>query len=80
MFEDKEIKRSLKEEKRREKAGKYTTLPRNSETERDLQRIFDSGTESDLTKYLREHGLPDGSAMSLKIVDLFREHAEKRRR
>jgi hypothetical protein len=80
MFEDKEIKRSLKEEKRRGKSGKYATLPRNSETERDLQRIFDSGTESDLMKYLQEHGLQDGSAMFLKIVDLFREHAEKRPR
>jgi len=78
MFEDDEIRNSLEKERRREKAGKYKPLPRNKQTERELKRIFDYGTEVELTKYLRENGVADGSKRFAEIVKLFREHGGKR--
>ncbi|MGC1418280.1 MAG: hypothetical protein WA817_23535 [Candidatus Acidiferrum sp.] len=78
MFEDDEIHNSLEKERRREKSGKYKPLPRNRQTERDLKRIFDNGTEAELTKYLRENGVVDGSKRFVEIVKLFRGHGGKR--
>jgi hypothetical protein len=43
-----------------------------------LKRIFDYGTEVELTKYLRENGVADGSKQFAEIVKLFREHGGKR--
>jgi len=63
---------------RREKTGKYKALPRNKQTERELKRIFDYGTEVELTKYLRASGVADGSKRFAEIVKLFREHGGKR--
>lgn len=79
MFDEEEIKSSHGQEKKGEKAGKYEALPRNRKTERDLHRIFDHGTETELTKYLRENGVPDGSTRFAQIVKIFREHGGKRR-
>ena len=78
MFEDDEIRSSLEKERRREKTGKYKPLPRNRQTEKELKRIFDYGTEAELTKYLRENGVADGSKRFAEIVKLFREHGGKR--
>jgi hypothetical protein len=78
MFEEDEIRDSLEKERRGEKTGKYKALPRNKQTERELKRIFDYGTEVELTKYLRENGVADGSKRFAEIVKLFREHGGKR--
>lgn len=78
MFEDDEIRDSLQGERRREKTGKYKPLPRNKQTERELKRIFEYGTEAELTKYLRENDVPDGSKRFGEIVKLFRELGGKR--
>jgi hypothetical protein len=43
-----------------------------------LKRIFDYGTEVELTKYLRENGVADGSKRFAEIVKLFREHGGTR--
>src|SRR6266571_4199612 len=56
MFEEKEIKEVVREERRSEKTGKYKPLPRNRQTERDLARIFEHGTERELMEYLRANG------------------------
>lgn len=77
MFEEDEIRNSLEKERRREKTGKYKPLPRNRQTEKELKRIFDYGTEVELTKYLRENGVVDGSKRFAEIVKLFREHGGK---
>lgn len=79
MFDEEEIKSSHGQETKREKTGKYKALSRNRKTERDLQRIFDYGTEAELTKYLRENGVPDDSARFAQIVKIFREHGGKQR-
>jgi hypothetical protein len=79
MFDEEEIKSSHGQETKRERAGKYKALPRNRKTERDLQRIFDYGTEAELTKYLRENGVPDGSTRFAQIVKIFHEHGGKQR-
>ena len=77
-FDDDEIKKNLADEKRREKSGKYKKLPRNKQTERDLKRIFDRGTEAELMKYLQENEVPYGSERFLEILKIFRECAGKR--
>lgn len=79
MADDKEIKDLIREEKRSEKAGKYTPLPRNRQTEREIAQIFEHGTERELMQYLRENGLTDGSPRFVEIVKLFHEHGGKRR-
>jgi len=78
MSEEKEIKEVVREEIRSEKTGKFRPLPRNKQTEADLARIFEYGTERKLTKYLRENGLHDDEPRFAQIVKLFREHAGKR--
>ena len=79
MFEDKEIQKARAEEKRQEKSGKYKPLSRNKQTELEVQRIFDYGTEQELMSFLRKNGVPDESERFVQIVKLFREHAGKRR-
>ena len=59
--------------------GKFQPLPSNRQTERDLQRIFDHGTETELTSFLRKNGVPDGSERFVRLVKLYREHVAKRR-
>jgi len=78
MSEGKEIKEVVREERRSERTGKYKPLPRNQQTERDLARIFEHGTERELMRYLRENGLNDDSPRFAEIVKLFREHGGKR--
>jgi hypothetical protein len=79
MSDKKDIEDTVRQERRREQSGKYKPLPRNAQTERELKKIFDLGTELELVKYLEEQGLPDGSEQSARIVKLFREHGAKRR-
>ena len=43
-----------------------------------MKGIFDCGTEVELTKYLRENGVADGSKRFAEIVKLFREHGGRR--
>lgn len=78
MFSEDEVKESLADERRKEKTGKYATLPRNRRTERELQKIFEFGTEAELRNYLRRNGVPDESARFVQIVKLFRERGGKR--
>jgi len=63
----------------KEKKGKYKPLRRNKRTEAEIKKLFDFGTEIELVRYLAEHGLPDGSEESVQLVELFREHARRRR-
>jgi hypothetical protein len=79
MFDEEDVKKAFDRELRREKRGKYKPLSRNIRTEKDLQKIFDYGTELELVKYLAAHEMPDGSVESERIVKLFRAHAAKRR-
>jgi hypothetical protein len=78
MSEEKEIREVVREERRSVKTGKFKALPRNKQTEADLARIFENGTERELMKYLRENGLNDDEPRFALIVKLFREHAAKR--
>jgi len=57
MSEDRDIQNLMREEKRAEPAGKYKPLPRNKKTEREISRIFEHGTEAELTSFLRACGL-----------------------
>jgi len=79
MTEDKEIRDVLKEERHKEKSGKYKPLPRNRRTERAIARIFENGTADELMRFLRENGLKDESPRFAEIVKLFHEHGGKRR-
>lgn len=78
MSEEREIKDVVREERRSEKTGKFRPLPRNKQTEADLARIFEHGTERELMRYLRESGLTDDAPRFTQIVKLFREHGGKR--
>jgi len=79
MFQDEEIRKARQEEKRREKRGKYKpSLPRDKQTELEIQKIFNYGTERELMTFLRKNGVPDGSERFVQIVKLFREHGGKR--
>ena len=48
MPDEKEIREVARQEKRSEKTGKYKALPRNKQTETEIARIFEYGTERDL--------------------------------
>jgi hypothetical protein len=54
MPDERDIREVFREEKRSELSGKYKPLPRNRQTERDIARIFEHGTEQELTTFLRE--------------------------
>ncbi|HUK51700.1 MAG TPA: hypothetical protein VL099_00255 [Candidatus Binatia bacterium] len=79
MTDEKEIQALMGEEKRSERSGKYKALPRNKRTERDIARIFESGTETELMRYLRRNGVMDESPRFGAILRLFREHAGQRK-
>jgi len=79
MSDDRDIHNLIGEEQRAERTGKYKPLPRNKKTEREIARIFECGTESELMRFLRGCGLKDESPRFAQIVKLFREHAGKRR-
>lgn len=78
MTTEKEARDSFRQAKRLETAGKYKPLPRNKQTEEDLLRIFQHGTEEELSQFLRESGLSQNSSRSREILRLFRWHAGKR--
>jgi hypothetical protein len=79
MPDEREIHDLMGEEKRSERAGKYKPLPRNRRTEREIAKIFDFGTETELMRFLRRSGLKDESPRFAEIVKLFREHAGQRK-
>ncbi len=79
MVDEREIQELFGEEKRSEKTGKYKPLPRNKRTERETARIFESGTEAELMRFLRGNGLKDESPRFAEILRLFREHGGRRR-
>jgi hypothetical protein len=79
MSDEKDIRETLREEKRSEKTGKYKPLRRNRQTEIDALRIFQYGTERELMQFLRENGLNDDSPRFAELVKLFREHGRKQR-
>ena len=79
MSDEKEILKTLREEKHSEKTGKYKPLPRNRQTESDVLRIFEHGTERELMQFLRENGLKDDSLRFAEILKLFRERGGKPR-
>ncbi|HKO05718.1 MAG TPA: hypothetical protein VJW51_13265 [Candidatus Acidoferrales bacterium] len=78
MPDERDIRELMGEEKRSEKSGKYKPLARNRRTEREIAKIFESGTETELMRYLRGNGLKDESPRFAAIVKLFREHAGRR--
>jgi hypothetical protein len=78
MSDNKEIREVVQREKRSEKIGKYKPLPRNKRTETAIAQLFENGTERELTRFLRENGVPDDSPRFAEIVKLFHEHAGKR--
>ena len=77
MADEKDVREVLQQEKRSEPSGKYKPLLRNKQTERDIARIFEHGTEQELTTFLRESGLKDESPRFALIVRLFRERGGK---
>jgi hypothetical protein len=79
MSDDRDIQDLMGKEKRAEPAGKYKPLPRNKRTEREMARIFEHGTEAELTRFLRASGLKDESPRFAEIVKLFRVHAGRRK-
>lgn len=79
MPDEREIQELIGEAKRPEKTGKYKPLPRNRRTEREIARIFESGTEAELMRFLRRNGLQDESPRFAEILMLFREHGGQRR-
>jgi hypothetical protein len=78
MSDEKEIREVVQGEKRSEKTGKYKPLRRNKRTEIAIAQLFENGTERELTRFLRENGLPDDSPRFAQIVKLFRDHGGKR--
>lgn len=79
MPDEREIQELMREEKRSERTGIYRPLPRNKKTEREIAKIFESGTETELMNFLRKSGLKDESPRFAEIVKLFRAHAGRRR-
>jgi len=79
MSDEKEIRDVARRERRSEQSGKYKPLPRNKQTEADLTRIFEKGTERELMQYLRENGVSDDSLRFAELVKLFRDLGEKQR-
>ncbi len=79
MSDEKEIQEVVRAEKRSEKTGKFRPLPRNKQTERDVARLFEHGTERELMQFLRENGLQDDSPRFGEIVKLFRERGGRQR-
>ena len=79
MADDREIQELMGEEKRSERTGKFKPLPRNKRTEREIAKIFESGTESELMRFLRRSGLKDESPRFAEILKLFRAHAGQRK-
>jgi len=79
MADDREIQELMGEEKRSERTGKFKPLPRNKRTEREIARIFESGTETELMRFLRRSGLKDEAPRFAELVKLFRAHAGQRK-
>jgi hypothetical protein len=79
MSDEKDIREIVREEKRSEKTGKYKPLRRNQQTESDVLRIFEYGTEREPMQFLRENGLKDDSPRFAELVKLFRERGGKPR-
>lgn len=79
MSDEKDIRETLREEKRSEKTGKYKAFPRNKQTESDVLRIFEHGTEREFMQFLRENGLNDDSQRFAELLKLFRERGGKPR-
>jgi hypothetical protein len=78
MPEEREIHELMGEEKRSERTGKYKPLPRNKKTDREIAKIFERGTETELMNFLRKSGLKDESPRFAEIVKLFRARAGRR--
>jgi hypothetical protein len=79
VSDEKEIRDVARRERRSEKTGKYRPLPRNKQTEANLTRIFEKGTERELMQYLRENGLNDDSPRFAELVKLFRDSGPTQR-
>jgi hypothetical protein len=78
MSKEKEIRVLHCKERRSKTTDKYSALPRNRQTENDILRIFEHGTERELMPFLGENGLKDDAPRFGEILKLFREHGAKR--
>jgi hypothetical protein len=77
MSSEREIRESYRTAKGREIIGKYKPLPRNKQTEQDILRVFEYGTEEELSRFLSENGIQRDSPRSAEILGLFRRRGGK---